>query len=423
MNQGTDAKVIQSAAGLASGPTPDIFPPHQLRVALVEPDIPQNTGNIARLCAVTGAELHLVRPLGFFISDDTKPHFNRFLDQVFTNHTRESCEVTLIGNGEGPIFVQLMGAIADPGQFCMLAAVDLTARKRGEESWRKSELLLESIFESQKDTMVLSIDPQYRYLYFNQTHSNAMKKGYNISIQIGMNILECISMADDRILATENYNRALKGESHSNIQKYGDNQPVWFESFFNPIVNDRNEIVGATALARNITKRKEMEEAIRISEEKNRMLLELATDAFFQGDSKGDFIAVNSAAIEQSGFSKEELLQMNMKDLFSAQTLLEKPLQYEKLRNGEVVSSERELVRKDGTVIIVDMNSRVMPDGTFQSFLRDITGRKQTEMALKQKLGEMEIYYELAFTRERKMIALKSEINLLLNRLGEKPKY
>ena len=69
MNHGTDAKVIQSAAGPASGPTPDLFPAHHLRVALVEPDIPQNTGNIARLCAVTGAELHLVRPLGFFISD------------------------------------------------------------------------------------------------------------------------------------------------------------------------------------------------------------------------------------------------------------------------------------------------------------------------------------------------------------------
>lgn len=43
-------------------------PPHRLKVVLVEPEIPQNTGNIARLCAVTGAELHLVRPLGFFLS-------------------------------------------------------------------------------------------------------------------------------------------------------------------------------------------------------------------------------------------------------------------------------------------------------------------------------------------------------------------
>ena len=38
-------------------------------VVLVQPEIPQNTGNIARTCAATGCALHLVRPLGFEISD------------------------------------------------------------------------------------------------------------------------------------------------------------------------------------------------------------------------------------------------------------------------------------------------------------------------------------------------------------------
>ncbi|HIS24874.1 MAG TPA: tRNA (uridine(34)/cytosine(34)/5-carboxymethylaminomethyluridine(34)-2'-O)-methyltransferase TrmL [Candidatus Faeciplasma gallinarum] len=40
-----------------------------LNVVLVEPQIPQNTGNISRTCAVTGAKLHLVKPLGFEVSD------------------------------------------------------------------------------------------------------------------------------------------------------------------------------------------------------------------------------------------------------------------------------------------------------------------------------------------------------------------
>ncbi len=42
-----------------------------INIVLVEPEIPQNTGNIARTCAATGASLHLVKPLGFKI-DDTK---------------------------------------------------------------------------------------------------------------------------------------------------------------------------------------------------------------------------------------------------------------------------------------------------------------------------------------------------------------
>ena len=40
-----------------------------LNIVLVEPEIPQNTGNIARLCANTGCKLHLVRPLGFSVED------------------------------------------------------------------------------------------------------------------------------------------------------------------------------------------------------------------------------------------------------------------------------------------------------------------------------------------------------------------
>ena len=40
-----------------------------LNVVLVEPEIPQNTGNIARTCAATGARLHLIEPLGFSLDD------------------------------------------------------------------------------------------------------------------------------------------------------------------------------------------------------------------------------------------------------------------------------------------------------------------------------------------------------------------
>ena len=40
-----------------------------MHIVLIEPEIPGNTGNIARLCAATGIELHLVKPLGFSIDD------------------------------------------------------------------------------------------------------------------------------------------------------------------------------------------------------------------------------------------------------------------------------------------------------------------------------------------------------------------
>ena len=41
----------------------------ELNIVLIEPEIPQNTGNISRTCAATGARLHLVKPFGFEIND------------------------------------------------------------------------------------------------------------------------------------------------------------------------------------------------------------------------------------------------------------------------------------------------------------------------------------------------------------------
>jgi len=65
------------------------WPNPPLNIVLVEPEIPQNTGNIARLCAATGSPLHLVGPLGFHI---TNSHLRRAgLDYwesvVLTRHT------------------------------------------------------------------------------------------------------------------------------------------------------------------------------------------------------------------------------------------------------------------------------------------------------------------------------------------------
>jgi tRNA (cytidine/uridine-2'-O-)-methyltransferase len=52
-----------------SAVSPSELPAHGLKVALLQPQIAPNTGNIARLCVATGTALHLVRPLGFVLSD------------------------------------------------------------------------------------------------------------------------------------------------------------------------------------------------------------------------------------------------------------------------------------------------------------------------------------------------------------------
>ncbi len=68
----------------------------QINIVLVQPEIPQNTGNIARTCAAIGASLHLVRPLGFAIDDPDFLDKTRGEDRWFfttkaqKNHTQPS---------------------------------------------------------------------------------------------------------------------------------------------------------------------------------------------------------------------------------------------------------------------------------------------------------------------------------------------
>ena len=144
---------------------------------------------------------------------------------------------------------------------------DITQRKLSEKALLESQLLLKASLESQTDTILFSIDKEYNYLYFNSAHFKVMKFAYGVDIEEGMNILSCITCEDDRLEAKKNYDRALGGESHSNIREYGKDNQAFFESFFNPILNENKEVIGVTGLARDITQRRNAELAILESEQ------------------------------------------------------------------------------------------------------------------------------------------------------------
>lgn len=136
---------------------------------------------------------------------------------------------------------------------------DITERKRKEEELERSRLLLKSSLESQKDTIFLVINKDYEYTYFNLCHAEAMKHTYGVAVEEGMNILDCIPNEADRVVVKDNFDRALKGESHSNVRVFGEKKPRYYESFFNPMINEEGEVVGVTATSRDVTDRKEEE--------------------------------------------------------------------------------------------------------------------------------------------------------------------
>ena len=75
----------------------------ELHVVLVNPEIPPNTGNIARLCAATDTSLHLVHPLGFSVDDR---HLKRagldYWEHVRVHH-HPRLEAALAASGDGPV--------------------------------------------------------------------------------------------------------------------------------------------------------------------------------------------------------------------------------------------------------------------------------------------------------------------------------
>ena len=152
---------------------------------------------------------------------------------------------------------------------------DVTERKMMEHNLKETQLLLKSTIESARDIIILAIDSSYRYLNFNHAHWLNMKLVYNVEIAMGMNLWECIRSDEDIQNMKANYDRALRGESHSQIEKYGDGEGRFYETFYNPIVNEKNEIIGATAFSINITDRKKAEaeliQAKELAEENNRL--------------------------------------------------------------------------------------------------------------------------------------------------------
>jgi PAS domain S-box-containing protein len=157
-----------------------------------------------------------------------------------------------------------------------------------------------------------------------------------------------------------------------------------YQSIKVPIKDAAGRIYALCGISTDVTERKKSEAALKESEEQYRVLIDLAPDPFFHGDSKGNFINVNNAALELTGYARDELLGMNIKALFPDDVLNRVPLRFDLLEQGLILKVERTMQTKNGGRLTIEMNSKKMPDGTYQSFFRDITRRKQAEEALKE---------------------------------------
>ncbi|MDJ0704514.1 MAG: PAS domain S-box protein [Leptolyngbyaceae cyanobacterium MO_188.B28] len=167
-----------------------------------------------------------------------------------------------------------------------------------------------------------------------------------------------------------------------------------YEYIFSPIRGADGRIDLVVFTGRDITERKQAEEALRASETKYRNLFEFANDAILIIDpSNNRFLNVNQNAASRLGYTRQELCQLSIHDIKSPASKVDVEAMVQDLRaNGSVVF-EHIHRRKDGSDMSVEISSRLIEYGdrlAFQAFVRDITARKQIEALLQQQSTAME---------------------------------
>ncbi len=264
------------------------------------------------------------------------------------------------------------------------------ARKNIEAELRKTQLLLQASLESPKDMIIMSVDKNYNYLYFNQAHAEAMKFAYGQDVEIGANVLNYISSEEDRKLSKKNYDIALSGQAHTSIEQYGDINRSFYESFYNPIFNEENEVFGIAIFARNITDRIKAEEALRLSENKFRKIYEEGPLCMAMLDVEGHFIAANTPFCEMIGYSEQELIQITFKEISDPSFLAENLENIRRLASGEITvyKTEKPYIRKDGRRIWASLSLTATFDNNgdllyFLPLVEDITERKHSDELIK----------------------------------------
>ncbi|MGH9814861.1 MAG: PAS domain S-box protein [Candidatus Acidiferrales bacterium] len=269
------------------------------------------------------------------------------------------------------------------GEACMLAVTrDITERKQMEEAVRLSEEKFSKAFHSSPDAMVISNMAESRFLEVNESFLRLT--GYAREAVIGRtsNDLRLWLDPDQRVRISHAV-RAASAVRNEEFQL----RTCAGEILICLLSVDEVELGGQPCflnVIRDITDRKQMEEALRYSEERYRELFENANDIVYTHDLTGNFTSLNRAGERLTGYSSEEALRLNIAGILSPEQLeFARRMVEQKIEGKAPTTYELEIRRKDGGELTLEVSTRLIyHDGApigIQGIARDITERKRAE--------------------------------------------
>ncbi len=274
-------------------------------------------------------------------------------------------------------------------------ARDIGERKRTEEALRQAEEKyrrifensIEGIFQSTPDGRFLSVNPAMASLY---GYSSPDEMISSVGNEIARRIHVDPQRRDDfkRILEEQGVVRDFEAENYRK-----DGTLIWTRTNARAVRDSQGVLLYYEGFVEDITEGNRTFRALQDSEMRYRMLMEQAPDGIAILDAQGKTLNVNSIACEMLGSTREELLSMTLADLLASGELERSPVRFDMLREGKMVVAEWIMRRKDGTLFPTEANTRMLPDGTFQSILRDTSDRKQLEEEIQHRNHELETLY------------------------------
>jgi PAS domain S-box-containing protein len=127
-------------------------------------------------------------------------------------------------------------------------------------------------------------------------------------------------------------------------------------------------------------------------------VFEQATDAIMVSDFNGNLVDVNSSLCAMFGYTKDELLRINVRALIEKEHLQSEPLRFDLLAAGKNLFTERKMIHKNGTVIYVEANSKKIMDNRILVIARDISRLKNADSIIKKSEAHLHTIFDTTDT-------------------------